>query len=99
MGGGGGGGQGANANLWNGGGGGESDPSTPPLQVSEIQGMWCRGGVGWGMGSRGQGVRVPQHQIEQHFSCTFRVMFIFMYYEANKIWMRQKKGGSCIARV
>lgn len=43
---------------------------------------------------------VSRHQIEQHVSRTFGVMFIFMHYEANKIWMRQKKKEeSRIARV
>lgn len=44
----------------------------------------------WGVreGWSGGGSR---HQIEQHVSRTFGVMFIFMHYEANKIWMRQKK--------
>lgn len=60
-----------------------ADPSTPPLQVSGAKYRRC-GSVG-GMGG------VSRHQIEQHVSRTFVVMFIFMYYEANKIWMRQKK--------
>lgn len=67
-----------------------ADPSTPPLQVSGAKYRRCgsMGGVG-GVGGVGGGV--SRHQIEQHVSRTFGVMFIFMYYEANKIWMRQKK--------
>lgn len=80
--------------LWNGG-----ESQTHQRLLCRVSGAKYRrcGAVG---GAGGVVGGVSRQQIEQHVSRTFGVMFIFMHYEANKIWMRQKKKEeSCIARV